>query len=213
MCVIIKITLHDLFHHKVSKIYMKMLNDLRNNVNSNLKGFLMKYKWYLNVKTCIKKNFKFAKRLVHAFILINIHISIYFNFNWELVNNHLAQYTTVQVLTLHFHFGPTFVHSLSFWTKLSGQKGANGWGVWSDSCSEHKPKNESSKNRMVELESGAGVGSPRWESEAGVGSSRRQSGVGSQGRESGVDSRGVGSRETASVVESRESGAGVGSPR
>jgi hypothetical protein len=187
MCVIIKITLHDLFHHKVSKIYMKMLNDLRNNVNSNLKGFIMKYKWYLNVKTCIKKNFKFAKRLVHAFILINIHISIYFNSNWELVNNHLAQYTTVQVLTLHFHFDPTFVHSLSFRTKLSEQRSASGWGVWSDSCSEHKPKNESSKNKTVEKWSPgreSGVGSLRWES--GVGSRGRELGVGSPRQESGV---------------------------
>jgi hypothetical protein len=31
-----------------------------------------------------------------------------------LVNNHLAQYATMQVLILHFHFDPTFVHSLSF---------------------------------------------------------------------------------------------------
>jgi hypothetical protein len=43
-----------------------------------------------------------------------------------LVNIHLAQYATMQVPTLHFHFDPTFVHSLSFRTKLSGQGGAGG---------------------------------------------------------------------------------------
>jgi hypothetical protein len=37
-----------------------------------------------------------------------------------LVNNHLAQYVTMQVLTLHFHFDPTFIHSLSFQAKLGG---------------------------------------------------------------------------------------------
>ncbi len=37
-----------------------------------------------------------------------------------LVNNHLAQNAIVQVPTLHFHFNPTFVHSLSFWAKLGG---------------------------------------------------------------------------------------------
>ncbi len=44
-----------------------------------------------------------------------------------LVNNHLAQYATVQVLILHFHFDPTFVHSLSFQAKLGGQGSANDW--------------------------------------------------------------------------------------
>ncbi len=39
-----------------------------------------------------------------------------------LVNNHLAQYAIVQVPILHFHFDPTFVHSLSFRAKLGGQK-------------------------------------------------------------------------------------------
>ncbi len=43
-----------------------------------------------------------------------------------LVNNHLAQYATMQMPTLHFHFDPTFVHSLSFRTKLGGQGGASG---------------------------------------------------------------------------------------
>jgi hypothetical protein len=32
----------------------------------------------------------------------------------------LAQYVTMQVSTLHFHFNSTFVPSLSFWTKLGG---------------------------------------------------------------------------------------------
>jgi hypothetical protein len=45
------------------------------------------------------------------------------------VNNHLAQYAIVQVPTLHFHFDPTFVHSLSFRTKLGGQRSANAWKV------------------------------------------------------------------------------------
>jgi hypothetical protein len=49
-----------------------------------------------------------------------------------LVNNHLAQYATVQVPILHFHFDSTFVHSLSFPTKLGGQKSASGWWAWSD---------------------------------------------------------------------------------
>jgi hypothetical protein len=30
-----------------------------------------------------------------------------------LVNNHLASYATMQMLTLHFHFDPTFIHFLS----------------------------------------------------------------------------------------------------
>jgi hypothetical protein len=38
-----------------------------------------------------------------------------------LVNNHLAQYAIMQVLTLHFHFNPTFIHFLSFQAKLGGQ--------------------------------------------------------------------------------------------
>jgi hypothetical protein len=43
-----------------------------------------------------------------------------------LVNNYLAQYVIMQVLTLHFHFDPTFVHSLSFWAKLGVQGGVGG---------------------------------------------------------------------------------------
>jgi hypothetical protein len=57
-----------------------------------------------------------------------------------LVNNHLAQYATMQVPTLHFHFDPTFVHSLSFQAKLGGQVGASGWKTWSISSSEPTPK-------------------------------------------------------------------------
>ncbi len=44
-----------------------------------------------------------------------------------LVNNHLAQYAIMQMLILHFHFDPTFIHSLSFQAKLGGQGGVNGW--------------------------------------------------------------------------------------
>jgi len=44
-----------------------------------------------------------------------------------LVNNHLAQYATMQVPTLHFRFNPPFVHYLPFRTKLGGQRGAGGW--------------------------------------------------------------------------------------
>ncbi len=69
-----------------------------------------------------------------------------------LVNNHLAQYATVQVVTLHFHFDPTFVHSLSFRVKLSGQRSAGGWKACLVSSSGPKPKNESSKNRMQVLQ-------------------------------------------------------------
>jgi hypothetical protein len=54
-----------------------------------------------------------------------------------LINNHLAQYVTLQVPTLHFHFDPTLVHSLSFWA-LGGQGGASGWEAWSVSSSEPK---------------------------------------------------------------------------
>ncbi len=43
-----------------------------------------------------------------------------------LVNNHLAQYETMQVPTLHFQFDPTFIHSLSFRAKLGGQRGVGG---------------------------------------------------------------------------------------
>jgi len=43
-----------------------------------------------------------------------------------LVNNHLAQYVTMQVPPLHFHFNPTFVHYLSFRATLSGQGGVSG---------------------------------------------------------------------------------------
>ncbi len=48
-----------------------------------------------------------------------------------LVNNHLAQYAIMQVPTLHFHFNLTFVHSLSFRTKLGEQRGAGGLETWS----------------------------------------------------------------------------------
>jgi hypothetical protein len=37
----------------------------------------------------------------------------------------LAQYGTMQVPILHFHFNSTFIHSLSFRAILSGQGGAN----------------------------------------------------------------------------------------
>ncbi len=40
-----------------------------------------------------------------------------------LVNNHLAYYATMQVATLHFHFDPTFVHSLSFQAKFRWTRG------------------------------------------------------------------------------------------
>jgi hypothetical protein len=43
-----------------------------------------------------------------------------------LANNHLAQRATMQVPTLHFHFDLTFVHSLSFQTKLGEQGDAGG---------------------------------------------------------------------------------------
>jgi len=43
-----------------------------------------------------------------------------------LVNNHLAQYAIVQVPTMHLHFDPTCVHSLSFRAKLGGQRSASG---------------------------------------------------------------------------------------
>jgi hypothetical protein len=33
----------------------------------------------------------------------------------------------MQMLILHFHFDPTFVHSLSFRAKLGEQGGAGGW--------------------------------------------------------------------------------------
>jgi len=38
----------------------------------------------------------------------------------------LAQYVKMQVPTLHFHFDPTFVHSLSFQAILGGQGAAGG---------------------------------------------------------------------------------------
>jgi hypothetical protein len=44
-----------------------------------------------------------------------------------LVNNHFAQYATLQLPTLHFHLDLTFVHSLSFRAKLGGQRSASGW--------------------------------------------------------------------------------------
>jgi hypothetical protein len=65
-----------------------------------------------------------------------------------LVNNHLAQYATVQVPTLHFHFDPTFVHSLSFRAKLGGQGGAGGWETWSVSSSGPKFKKSKSKSLL-----------------------------------------------------------------
>jgi hypothetical protein len=46
-----------------------------------------------------------------------------------LVNSHFAQYAIVQVPTLHLHFDPTCVHSLSFRGKLGGQRSASGWGA------------------------------------------------------------------------------------
>jgi hypothetical protein len=58
-----------------------------------------------------------------------------------LVDNHLAQYVTMQVPTLHFHFDSPFIHSLSFRAKLSGQGGAGGYETWSVSSSGPKPKN------------------------------------------------------------------------
>jgi hypothetical protein len=39
----------------------------------------------------------------------------------------LAQYVTMQVPTLHLHFDPTFVHSLSFRAILGGQQNGDGW--------------------------------------------------------------------------------------
>jgi len=43
-----------------------------------------------------------------------------------LIINHLAQYATMQVPTLHFHFDLTFIHFLSFPAILGGQGGAGG---------------------------------------------------------------------------------------
>ncbi len=43
-----------------------------------------------------------------------------------LVKNHLAKYATMQMPTLHFHFGPTFIHFLCFKTILGGQAGVGG---------------------------------------------------------------------------------------
>ncbi len=57
-----------------------------------------------------------------------------------LVNSHFAQYATVQLPTLHFHFDLTFVHSLSFRAKLGGQRRASGWEACSVSSSGPKPK-------------------------------------------------------------------------
>ncbi len=56
------------------------------------------------------------------------------------VNNHLAQYVIMQVPTLHFHFDPTFVHSLSFRARLDGQKGVGSWETWLVSSFEPKLK-------------------------------------------------------------------------
>jgi hypothetical protein len=63
-----------------------------------------------------------------------------------LMNNHLAQYATMQMPTLHFHFERTFIHFLSFRTKLDGQGGVGGWKTWSVSSSRPKPKNIKSKS-------------------------------------------------------------------
>jgi hypothetical protein len=57
-----------------------------------------------------------------------------------LVNNHLAQYAIVQMLTLHFHFDPTFVHSLSFRVKLGGQRSASAWEACSVLVPDLNPK-------------------------------------------------------------------------
>jgi len=38
----------------------------------------------------------------------------------------MAQYATMQVPTLQFHFNATFVHFLSFQAKLDGQQGVGG---------------------------------------------------------------------------------------
>jgi hypothetical protein len=57
-----------------------------------------------------------------------------------LVNSHFAQYATVQLLTLHFHLDPTFVHSLSFRAKLGEQRSASGWEACSICNSGPKPK-------------------------------------------------------------------------
>ncbi len=38
-----------------------------------------------------------------------------------LVNNHLAHYEAMQMPTLHYHFNPSLIHFLSFWTILSGR--------------------------------------------------------------------------------------------
>jgi hypothetical protein len=67
-----------------------------------------------------------------------------------LVNNHLAQYVTMQMSTLHFHFNPTFIHSLSFQTKLGGQ-GFIGWETWSVSSSKPKQKNIKKKSLFYNL--------------------------------------------------------------
>jgi hypothetical protein len=53
----------------------------------------------------------------------------------------LTKYATKQVPTLHFHFDPTFVHSLSFQAILGGQRGAGGREVWWVSRFGPKPKN------------------------------------------------------------------------
>ncbi len=63
-----------------------------------------------------------------------------------LVNNHLAQYATMEMLILHFHFDPTFVYYLSFWAKLGGQGGASGWETWLVSSSGPRPKNTKKKS-------------------------------------------------------------------
>jgi len=58
-----------------------------------------------------------------------------------LVNNHLTHYAIMQIPTLHFHFNPTFIHFLSFWTILGGQGGVDGWEAWSVSSCGFKPRN------------------------------------------------------------------------
>ncbi len=68
-----------------------------------------------------------------------------------LVNNHLTPYATMQVSTLHFHFDPTFIHSLSFRAILSGQGGADGWETWLISNSRPKPKNIFKKSLLCNI--------------------------------------------------------------
>jgi hypothetical protein len=57
-----------------------------------------------------------------------------------LVNNHLVEYATMQMTTLHFNFYPIFIHSLSFLAILGGEGDVDGWEAWSVSSSRFKPK-------------------------------------------------------------------------